>query len=153
MTPANLLDRFDAAIGRYAHLTESFLRGGLGIVILLAGVHKVVAPAIWHAYLAPPFVEIWPTAILPLDPVFVLFGVSEILFGLLLLADWHTPTVAVLTALSLAGVIVNLGLGVALGEPYVDVLIRDIGLTLLAFGVGLHSASSSVATQRSNATP
>lgn len=38
------------------------------------------------------------------------------------------------TALSLAGVVGNLGLGVALGEPYVDVLIRDIGLTLVAFG-------------------
>jgi hypothetical protein len=70
----------------------------------------------------------------------VLLGVIGVVFGLLLLADWHTPTVAALTALSLAGVVLNLGLGVLLGEPWVDVLVRDLGLTLLAFGVALHAA-------------
>lgn len=142
MTLTRVLDRSDATVGRFTDLTENFLRGGLGVVILLAGGHKLFAPAVWHAYLAPPFVELWPTTILPLDPSFVLFGISEVVFGLLLLADWHTPTVASLTALSLAGVVVNLGVGVAFGNPYVDVLIRDIGLTLLAFGVALNAASS-----------
>lgn len=145
MSSTDLLDRFDATVGRYSHLAGSFLRGGLGVVILLAGTHKLIAPAAWHAYLAPPFVAVWPTSMLSLDGTFVLFGISEVLFGLLLLADWHTPTVATLTALSLGGVVVNLGLGVALGEPFVDVLIRDIGLTLLAFGVALRSASPGVA--------
>lgn len=148
MTLPSVLDRTDATVARFATLTESALRGGLGTVILLAGGHKLVAPAAWHAYLAPPFASVWPTAILPLDPVFVLFGVSEVVFGLLLLADWHTPTVAVVTALSLVGVVGNLGLAVAVGEPYVDVLIRDLGVTLLAFGVGLQAASSGAAPQR-----
>lgn len=147
MSPTSLLDRSDATVGRFADLAGSVLRGGLGVVILLAGGHKLVAPAVWHAYLAPPFVDVWPTAMLPLDPTFVLFGISEVLFGLLLLADWHTPTVAILTALSLVGVVVNLGLGVLLGDPHVDVLIRDIGLTLLAFGVALNAASSRAAVQ------
>jgi hypothetical protein len=74
------------------------------------------------------------------SPTFVLFGVSEVVFGLLLLADWHTPTIAALTALSLAGVVLNLFIGVLLGQPWVDVLVRDLGLTLLAFGVALHAA-------------
>lgn len=148
MSLTNVLNRSDAIVGRYTDLTESFLRGGLGVVILLAGSHKLVVPGVWHAYLAPPFVTVWPAGLLPLDSAFVLFGISEILFGLLLLIDWHTPTVAILTALSLAGVLVNLGLGIAFGEPYVDILIRDIGLTLLAFGVSLHAASSSEVTQR-----
>lgn len=142
MTPTGVLDRFDTIVGRFTSLTESVLRGGLGVVILLAGGHKLIAPAVWHAYLAPPFVNVWPTAILPLDPTFVLFGISEVVFGVLLLADWHTPTVASVTALSLAGVVVNLSLGVAFGDPYVDVLIRDLGLTLFAFGVALHTAPS-----------
>lgn len=153
MTLGSVLDRTDATVGRFTNRTESFLRGGLGVVILLAGGHKLIAPAVWHAYLAPPFMDVWPTTVLPLDPTFVLFGISEVLFGLLLLADWHTPTVAVLTALSLAGVVVNLGVGVAFGDPYVDVLIRDTGLALLAFGVALHAASSSAATQQSTDTP
>jgi len=139
-TVTDLLDRFDAAVGRYAGYAGPALRGGLGVVILLAGAHKLVAPGAWHAYLAPLFADPWPTALLPLDPTFVLFGVSEVLFGLLLLADWHTPTVATLTALSLLGVVLNLVVGVAQGRPHADVLVRDVGLTLLAFGVALDAA-------------
>lgn len=142
MTAPTVLDRFDAAVARYGHIAGPFLRGGLGVTILLAGAHKLVAPGVWHAYLAPPLVALWPTATVPLDPTFVLFGISEVLFGLLLLAGWHTPTVALLTALSLAGVVVNLGIGVAVGEPYLDVLIRDLGLTLLAVGVALDAGTS-----------
>ncbi|MFT4891824.1 MAG: hypothetical protein ACI9YT_002759 [Halobacteriales archaeon] len=70
------------------------------------------------------------------------------LFGLLLLADWHTPTVAALTALSLVGVVANLCVGVAVGGPYVDVLIRDLGLALLAFGVALEAGAPRSGTHR-----
>jgi hypothetical protein len=48
--------------------------------------------------------------------------------------------VAGLTALSLAGVVANLAVGVAVGEPVVDVLVRDVGLTVFAFGVALDAA-------------
>jgi uncharacterized membrane protein YphA (DoxX/SURF4 family) len=142
MSSGNVLDQLDTFVARYDRFAGSLLRDGLGVTILLAGWHKLIAPAVWHAYLAPPLDALWPTGFLPLSPTFVLFGVSEVLFGLLLLADWHTPTVATLTALSLLGVVVNLALGVTVGEPYADVLIRDIGLTLLAFGVALDSATS-----------
>lgn len=147
MAITEVVDRLDAVVARYTHLMGFFLRGGLGITILLAGGHKLIAPAVWHGYLAPPFADLWPTAVLPLDPTFILFGVSEVLFGLLLIADWHSPTIAFLTAVSLLGVVVNLSIGVFLGEPYVDVLIRDIGLTLYAVGVALHAT-----TPRSNPT-
>jgi uncharacterized membrane protein YphA (DoxX/SURF4 family) len=140
MLSSAALDRFDALVADYARFAAVALRGGLGVTILLAGAHKLVAPAAWHAYLAPPVAARWPIGLLPLDPTFVLFGVSEVAFGLLLLADWHTPTVAALTGLSLLGVVVNLALGVALGDPYADVLIRDVGLTCLAFGVALRAA-------------
>lgn len=142
MSATHVLERFDAAVSRYSDIAEICFRGGLGVTILLAGGHKLVAPAAWHAYLAPPFAALWPTTVLPLDPTFVLFGVSEVLFGVLLLADWHTPTVATVTGLSLVGVLLNLGVGVVFGEPYVDVLIRDVGLTLLAFGVAFSADTS-----------
>ncbi|PSP76063.1 DoxX family protein [Halobacteriales archaeon QS_1_68_20] len=134
------LDRADAWIGRYAHHARAALRFALGVVILLAGAHKLVAPAAWHGYLAPLLADLWPTALLPLDPTFVLFGVSEVLFGVLLLADWHTPTVAALTALSLLGVVANLVVGVVQGQPHADVLVRDVGLPPFAFGVALDAA-------------
>ncbi|MEF8756702.1 MAG: hypothetical protein V5A33_00545 [Halobacteriales archaeon] len=89
MTVRGLLDGADAMVRDYSHLRGVVLRGGLGVAILLAGAHKLVAPGAWHVYLAPPFADLWPTAVLPFDPTFVLFGVSEVLFGLLLLADWH----------------------------------------------------------------
>lgn len=142
MTDRSVLDRADAAVVRYQRLSQPILRVGLGLTILLAGVHKLIAPTAWHAYLAPPLAELWPTAIIGLDLLFVLFGVSEVLFGLLLLADWHTPTVAALTALSLVGVVVNLGIGVVWGEAVVDVFVRDLGLTALALGVALSAGCS-----------
>lgn len=140
MTVRSALDRSDAWLGRYADHAGLVLRLALGVTILLAGAHKLVAPGAWHVYLAPAFEQFWPTSLIPLDPTFVLFGVSEVLFGVLILADWHTPTVAAITGLSLLGVVINLAVAVAQGLPYADVLVRDVGLTLLAFGVALEPA-------------
>lgn len=139
MDATDALARLDATVADHDHLVAPLLRVGLGVTILLAGAHKLVAPAVWHAYLAPPFAALWPTAVVPLNPVFVAFGVSEVVVGLLLLADWHAPTVAFVTALSLLGVAANLGVGAVAGEPVVDVLVRDLGLTVLAFGAALAS--------------
>lgn len=140
MNMSTVLDQFDDRIGRYQSVSEMTLRFGLGVVILLGGAHKLLAPAVWHAYLAPPLLVLWPTAIAPLDLTFVLFGISEVVFGVLLLVDWHTPTVATITGLSLLGVVMNLTVGVIVGEAFIDVLIRDIGLTMLAFGVAFSVA-------------
>lgn len=137
MTATRWLARGDATISRYHRLAGPLLRTGLGVTILLGGAHKLLAPAAWHAYLAGPLAALWPVGLAPLDATFVLFGVSEVLVGLLLVIGWHTPSVALLTALSLLGVVANLAVGVAVGEPHADVLIRDIGLVVLATGVAL----------------
>ncbi|MFB6310951.1 MAG: DoxX family protein [Salinirussus sp.] len=143
MIQAYSLEQVDAAIQGYSRLAGPILRLGLGVTILLAGGHKLIAPAAWHAYLAPPLAAAWPTVAAPLDPVFVLFGISEVGFGVLLLADWHTPTIAGLTGLSLVGVVLNLAIGAAVGVQVIDVLIRDLGLAALAFGVALDANSLS----------
>jgi hypothetical protein len=136
----DLLDDYHRAVGSYAHLARPLLRAGLGATILLAGAHKLVAPGAWHAYLAPAFVAAWPTGLAPLDPTFVLFGVSEVLVGGLLLADRYASLMAAVVAVSMVGVVANLAVGVAQGAPVVDVLIRDLGLALYATGVTLLAA-------------
>lgn len=143
MYHSTLLGRSDALITRYHRTASPALRLGLGLTIFLAGGHKLVAPAAWHAYLAPPFATLWPTALLSLNVTFMLFGLSELLFGALILIDWHTPTIAAITGLSLLGVVANLGIGVALGEQVMDVLIRDLGLTVFAFSLAVHAGPRS----------
>lgn len=134
------LESYHRAVGRYAALARPLLRVGLGATILLAGVHKLVAPAAWHAYLAPAFAALWPTGLVPLDPAFVLFGVSEVLVGGLLVADRYASLMAAVVAVSMLGVVANLAVGVVQGQPVADVLVRDLGLTVYATGVALMEA-------------
>lgn len=137
-----LVDGYHRAVCRRSHLAGPLLRAGLGATIALAGAHKLVAPGAWHAYLAPLFATLWPTALVPLDPAFVLFGVSEVIVGGLLLADRWASLMAAVVAVSMLGVVVNLAVAVAQGEPHADVLVRDVGLTLYATGVALAEADA-----------
>lgn len=140
MAPTDLLDGYRRGVGRFDHLARPLLRAGLGATILLAGAHKLVAPGEWHAYLAPLFASLWPTTVVPLDPAFVLFGVSEVVVGALLLADRYASLMAAVVAVSMLGVVVDLAVAVAQGQPFGDVLVRDVGLTLYATGVALAEA-------------
>lgn len=109
----------------------------LGVVILLAGLHKLVAPGAWSVYAAPWFEAVWPLA---MDSTMVLFGVTEIPVGLALLADWYTTLAAVVVAVSMVGTVFDLAtIALATGR-FVDVLIRDLGLFGLAVVVALRSA-------------
>lgn len=134
------LERYHRLVAPRADLGRPLLRAGLGATILLAGAHKLVAPAAWHAYLAPLFASLWPTGAVPIDPAFVLFGVSEVVVGALLLVDRYSSAMAAVVAVSMLGVVVNLAVGVLQGEPVGDVLVRDVGLTLYATGVALAEA-------------
>lgn len=121
--------------------------------MLLAGTHQFLNPAAWHAYLAPQIASVWPMKLVPLDPVFSLFGATEILVGLLVLADWHTPTLASLSGAYLVSVVANLALAMLVGEPFGDVMMRDIGLALFAFGTALETArNTSRSTSRGRVT-
>lgn len=129
---------FEAFVGRYTSHADVVLRVGLGVLILLAGVHKLIAPGVWSPY-APPLVEaLWPLA---LDPTMILFGLSEVLFGLVLIRGVYTTVFAALTTISLLGTVGILTVGAVQTGRHVDVLIRDVGLTALALGVTLRAAS------------
>lgn len=70
----------------------------------------------------------------------MLFGVSEVPVGALLLADrWASPMAAIV-AVSMLGVALNLRVGLAVDDPVMDVLVWDLGLTAYATGVVLVEA-------------
>lgn len=132
------MDTLDRRLAARADLAPAVFRVGLGLVILLEGAHKLVAPEAWAAYAAPWVLALWPA---PMVPTMVANGVIEVGFGLALVADRYTTIAATVVALSIAFVVVNLvTLGLADGS-FVDVAIRDVGLVALATGVALQAAA------------
>jgi len=134
-------DRTDRLLVQYADQASRVLRWGLGVSFLIGGGYKILAPQVYMAYFAPFFESIWPTAIVPPAPVFILAGIFEFAFGMALLADWHSPTVAGLTVPWLFGTNVNFVVAVAQGESSVDLLALYVGLMMMALGVALQAAS------------
>lgn len=118
-------------------LAPAVLRIGLGVVILGAGLHKLVAPGAWAVYLAPLFAERWPVG---LDLTMVVFGVTEIPVGVALLADRWTTLAAAIVAVSMVGTLGNLAVAWVQTGQFGDTIVRDFGLLVLATGVTLWSA-------------
>lgn len=135
--------RYVDLLAGYSAYTGPIMRTGLGFVLLLAGAHKLVAPAVWTKYAAPWVTGIWPEWILGFELFMILNGAIEIAFGIALIANFYTTILAGITALSLLSVVINLGTGGLMTGEHVDVLIRDLGLTVLAVGVTLVSARRS----------
>lgn len=134
----SLVDDIARYIGTYNSYTETVFRSGLGLVMLGAGVHGMIAPEVWASYMAP-----WAAGLLSsigIDPMLFMQvnAVGEIVFGLALLADFYTTITAGLTALALFSILINLFTAGAAG--YADIIVRDIGLLFLAIGVTLQSA-------------
>lgn len=138
-----LLDRTDALLRPYAPWSGQVLRWGLGVSFLIGGGYKILAPPVYMAYFAPLFESLWPTVIVPLGPVFVLAGIFEFAFGVLLLADWHTETVAAVTVPWLFGTNTNFLVAIAQGESSVDLLALYVGMMMMALGVALQAADQS----------
>lgn len=133
------LDRTDSWLAPYGDWSSTVFRWGLGVSFLVGGSYKMLEPAVYQAYFAPLFASLWPGALVPLDAVFVLAGLLEVAFGLLLVVEWHTPTVAGLTVPWLAGANVNFLVAVAQGEPSADLLSLYVALMTMAAGVALQS--------------
>jgi hypothetical protein len=133
------LTRATATLAGLDDHVDAVARLTLGVVILAAGVHKLLAPEAWAVYVVP-----WLAALLPMTPVefMLLNGVLEPPFAAALLADRYTVFAAAFVAVSLAATVVYLAVvGLTTGQ-FVDVLIRDIGLTALAVVVAVRAAAS-----------
>jgi len=110
-----------------------FARVGLGAMVFLAGVHKLLAPGAWALYVTD-----WLAPWLVVSPVtFMLVnGVLEVGFGAAILADRWTSFAAGVAAVSLSATVGYLALVAVLeGGLFVDVLVRDVGLAALAWAV------------------
>lgn len=129
-----IVDRYEQLLAQHSDWGFIVLRWGLGATMFLAGLHKLFAPEIWAGYFAPEFAAIWP--IPPSVEMQFVDGPVEIVIGIALLGDYLTSVAAGLSAVALAGIVLNL---MVAGTP-VDVLIRDIGLFALAAGVALVAA-------------
>ena len=107
-------------------------RAGLGAMVLLAGVHKLLAPAAWTVYVVD-----WLEPLLLVSPTeFMLAnGWLEIGFGLALLLDRYAAFAALVAAVSLSATVVYLAVVAATGGGFGDVLVRDVGLAGLAWAV------------------
>lgn len=141
--------RYVDRLADYSEYAEPIMRVGLGTVLLLAGIHKLVAPVVWTKYAAPWVIGVWPDWLLSFEFFMRLNGAIEVGFGIALVANVYPTVLAGITALSLLSVVINLGTGALMTGEYVDVLIRDFGLTLLAAAVALLSARQSSTSLKS----
>lgn len=118
---------------------DRLARVGLGLMLILAGAHKFLAPTAWTRYLIDPIVPF----ILVTPVTFMLVnGLLELGFGIALLIDRIAKIAAGVAAVSLTATVVYLG-GVAVlqGGQFMDLMIRDVGLAALAWTVLGHELS------------
>ena len=110
-------------------LVNLLLRIGLAGVFLYAAVSGTLYPDNWIGYL-PEFLK----HIIPAKTLLNLFDIYEIILSLWLLSGWKTFYSAVLSALTLFGIIVT-SLGV------LDITFRDFGLFFAALALAVNSRS------------
>ncbi len=111
---------------------DTLARLGLGLTILLAGVHKLLAPGVWAGYVvdwAQPLVVVSPRTFMLLN------GPPEVLVGALLLVDRYTTLAATVVAVSLAATVTYLAAATVTGASFATAIVRDVGLLGLAASV------------------
>lgn len=122
----------------WAHLAPTVFRVGLGVVVLLEGVHKLLVPEVWGAYAAPWVLALWPA---PMPETMVATGLAQVGFAVAIAVDRFTSVAALVLALLVSFVVVNLLTAGPATGAFLDVAIRDVGLVVLSLGVALQSAS------------
>lgn len=140
MRAETLYRRGEAAIARVPP-TATVARLSLGLMLLAAGVHKLLAPGVWAIYVVDwlaPWLVVSPTAFMLIN------GYLEIVFGLALLADRYTAFASLVAAVSLTATVGYLAAVFATQGLFGDVLARDVGLAGLAWVVFVESVRDRV---------
>lgn len=136
---------FEARLAPLERYADDAARVGLGLVILFAGVHKLLDPEAWAVYVDPTL-----AGLLPMSPVafMLLNGVLELPFALALLLDRYATAAAAFVTASLVATIGYLSAVALIGDgTAVDVIVRDLGLAALAAAVTLRSAAGDYSTR------
>ena len=133
---AETLQRRAEALAARAPSTVAIARLSLGLMVLAAGVHKLIDPGAWTVYVVDPLAP-W----LVVSPtVFMLAnGYLEVGFGLALLVDRYTGVASLVAAVSLTATVCYLAVVYATLGAFGDVLARDVGLAGLAWVVFVES--------------
>jgi len=107
-------------------LSPLILRLAVGLPFFLLGIDQLLHPQQWIGYLA-----LWAENLLGVEPLqfFFVNGFFDTVLGLLLILGIFTRVCAVIAALHLTGVILNLG--------YNEIAIRDLGILLAAVVLAL----------------
>lgn len=112
---------------------RAIARVGLGLMVLSAGVHKLLDPLAWTVYVVDwlaPLLVVTPTTFMLVN------GVLEVGFGAALLADRYTAFASGVAAVSLTATVLYLVVvSLVEGGLFADVLARDVGLAGLAWAV------------------
>jgi uncharacterized membrane protein YphA (DoxX/SURF4 family) len=136
---AETLYRRVGEVASRAPSTATIARLSLGLMVLAAGVHKLLDPGAWAVYVVD-----WLAPWLVVSPILfmLLNGYLEVGFGLLLLADRYTAFASLVAAVSLTVTVGYLALVFATQGAFGDVLARDVGLAGLGWVVFVDSMRS-----------
>jgi len=135
MRAEQLYRRVGAVVSR-APSTAAIARLSLGLMVLAAGVHKLIDPGAWAVYVVDwlaPWLVVSPTLFMLIN------GYLEVGFGLALLADRYTAFASLVAAVSLTATVGYLALVFATQGAFGDVLARDVGLAGLGWVVFVES--------------
>jgi uncharacterized membrane protein YphA (DoxX/SURF4 family) len=122
-----------------ASSTATIARLSLGLMVLAAGVHKLLDPGAWAVYVVDwlaPWLVVSPTLFMLIN------GYLEVGFGLALLADRYTAFASLVAAVSLTATVGYLAIVFATQGTFGDVLARDVGLAGLGWVVFVESMRS-----------
>jgi uncharacterized membrane protein YphA (DoxX/SURF4 family) len=136
---AETLYRRVGEVASRAPSIATIARLSLGLMVLAAGVHKLLDPGAWAVYVVD-----WLAPWLVVSPILfmLLNGYLEVGFGLLLLADRYTAFASLVAAVSLTVTVGYLALVFATQGAFGDVLARDVGLAGLGWVVFVDSMRS-----------
>ena len=113
-------------IDKYKDYAPVVVRVVIALVFLWFGFNLVLDTENWLGWLPQ-----WAFALPISSELFLqLNGIFQAVFGAVLISGYFTRISALLLSLHLFGIAVNLG--------YNDIFIRDLGMSLITFGVFLH---------------
>ncbi|WP_255196729.1 DoxX family membrane protein [Halorarius litoreus] len=129
------VDEFGRAVESLAARTPApgtVARVGLGLMVLLAGAHKLLDPGAWTVYVVDwlePLIVVSPTTFMLAN------GWLELAFGLALVVDRYTAVAAFVAAVSLSATVGYLTVVWLTAGLFGDIVARDVGLAALAWAV------------------